>query len=172
MAKASEAHIEAYYYFRMSKSKTCWKTEEEVDWDLPQIKSKNDKLNVVKENIQMRVKGYGWKDFAHPWSKNGKLYTAEELSVHLKSIIRYEETTTIPIKPPFAAPARKVLPQLGDQSADGARSLDDKFVSNVEGLEIQARETIRDRESVGEGDIIYSECQPPVMPEALDLLEE
>ena len=91
LAKASEAHIEAYYYFRMSKSKACWKTEEEVDRDLPQIKSKNDKLNAVKENIQMRVKGYGWKDFTHPWSKNGKLYTEEELSVHLKSIIRYEK---------------------------------------------------------------------------------
>ena len=49
--------------------------------------------------------------------------------------------------------------------------MDDKFVSNVEGLEIQAREIIRDRESVGEGDI-YSECQPPVMPEVSDLLGE
>ena len=87
-----------------------------------------------------------------------------ELSVHLKSIIQSKDMSPIPTKSPFIAPARKVLPQLGDQSLD-ARSLDDKFVSYVEGLEIQARETIQDRESVHEGGI-YSECQQPVMSEA------
>ena len=98
------------------------------------------------------------------------MFSPNELARHLKSIIRAEQDMQKPSKPPFKAPARKVLPQLGEQSAD-ARDLDVKFMSNVEDLESEARETIRDRESLGKGDI-YSELQPPVMPDVADLLGE
>ena len=37
----------------------------------------------MKLQIQIRVKGFGWKDLKHAWSQNGKDHTAEKLKKHL-----------------------------------------------------------------------------------------
>ena len=41
------------------------------------------KLAAIKDQIRIRVIGFGWKDLHHPWSKNGVDYTPEELLHHL-----------------------------------------------------------------------------------------
>ena len=170
LEKASEEHVEAYYYHKMYHFPACWRSEEEVDTELEKIKTKADKLYAVKENILIRVKGFGWKEFAHPWSKNGVQYTPNQLAAHLKTIIQSEKTRTIPRKPPFFVPKRKVLPQLGQLTAD-VQAMDEWHLSNVEHLEENARTMIHNREAVGMGDV-HSELQPRSMPIVSELLGE
>ena len=85
--KASEAFIDSLYYYEMYCSLACWKTVTMVDRELRMLKSKTAKLNVLKENIRMRVLGLGWKDLSIPWSKQGNILTVNQLTTHLKSII-------------------------------------------------------------------------------------
>ena len=86
LEKASEAYIDGIYYHEMYHSYTCWKTSSLVDRELNRLKSKNANLNALKENIRMRALGFGWKDLAAPWSKNGKYFTPNQLTTHLKNI--------------------------------------------------------------------------------------
>ena len=88
-----------------------------MDRELKRLKCKSAKLNGLKENIRMRVLGLGWKDFATAWSKNGKEYTVNELSNHLKKIISHQRTREIPNKPLVELPERKMLPRLGRKIA-------------------------------------------------------
>ena len=72
----------------------------------------------MKENIRIRVKGFGWSDLSHPWSKNGVAYTPQELGKHLKKIIKIEKSRKIPERPPIPLPQRMKLPQLGTLTSD------------------------------------------------------
>ena len=116
MDKATESYIDAIYYHEMYKSVARWKTISEVKRELKKLKSKTAKLNALKENIRMRVIGFGWKDFATPWSKNGEEFTALYLTSHLEKIIIYEGRNKIPKKPPVELPKRKELPILGTKT--------------------------------------------------------
>ena len=72
-------------------SPACWKTSKQVDCELKKLKSKSAKLKFLKSNIQMRVKGMGWKDLHTPWSVNNIYYTPEQLTIKLKHIISEEK---------------------------------------------------------------------------------
>ena len=41
----------------------------------------------VKSVVKIVI-GFGWKDLHHPWSKNGKVYTADELFKYLVDILQ------------------------------------------------------------------------------------
>ena len=101
------------YYLEMFNSQACWRTSGQVDRELKRLNSKSAKLDGLKENIRMRVLGLGWKDLHTAWSKNGKEYTVNELSNHLKKIISHQRTREIPNKPPVELPERKQLPTFG-----------------------------------------------------------
>ena len=69
----------------------------------------------------MRVLDLGRKDLATAWSNNGKEYTVNQLSNHLKKIISHQRTREIPNKPPVELPERKILPTLGGKTATLSR---------------------------------------------------
>ena len=92
LKKASEDYINELYYFRMGNSDACWKGDPRVvAKELGKLKSEAAKYHAIKENIMIRVKGYGWEWCKHPWSKNGHKYTVAELASHLRYIIKEEK---------------------------------------------------------------------------------
>ena len=65
----------------------------------------------------MRVKGMGWEQFKHAWSKDNRKYSVFELAKHLTYIVREEKKLTVPDEPPLIAPQRVSLGVLGTQSS-------------------------------------------------------
>ena len=78
-------------------------------------------MNAIKEQIRIRVVGFGWKDLSHPWSKDGREYTPEELKLHLVTIIIPEQAKQrIPATPSINMPTCGSV----DQNQLGTRSKD------------------------------------------------
>ena len=71
MKKATEKYIDALYYYDKYNSHACWMNVKDVDREVKKLKSKAKQIWALKENIRIRVIGFGWSEFAHPWSKNG-----------------------------------------------------------------------------------------------------
>ena len=47
---------------------------------------------MLKDNIEIRVIGFGWQQFKTTWSKDGKQKSIQQLEERLKEIIRLEKT--------------------------------------------------------------------------------
>jgi hypothetical protein len=61
MEKATEELIEAMYYYTMYSSAACWKDNVRIaNSELKKITSKTARYDALKENIMIRVKGFGW----------------------------------------------------------------------------------------------------------------
>ena len=67
----TEKYIDSLYYYDKYGSSACWMNTKDVDKELKKHKSMSAKLWAAKENVRIRVLGFGWSDFAHPWSKMG-----------------------------------------------------------------------------------------------------
>ena len=160
--RATEDYIDAVYYHRMYQSEACWKTVREVTNGLKHLKTKKDKYEALKENIQIRVIGFGWKQFKQAWSKDGNPYTIEFLANALKNIIRKSSKMDIPKAPAIEIPKRKNLPVLGEQSKI-VKKLDKKFIKDEKKFRKDALGLIKEREESGFGSI-YSEMQSRVVP--------
>ena len=160
--KASDAFIDALYYYEMYCSLACWKTVTMVDCELKKLKSKSAKLNALKENIRMCVLGLEWKDLSIPWSKQGKILTVNQLTTHLKSIILQQKKGKIPNGPPVKIPQRKSLPSL---SVPVKKLIEIDKVSEKENAKFEqnARNLRNTCEEEGIGDR-YAEMQPSSMP--------
>jgi hypothetical protein len=79
LQRSMEENIDAQYYHRMWNSPACWKNDPKVvSRELKKLKSESAKYNAVKENIMIRVKGFGWEWCKHAWSKDGRKYTVFE----------------------------------------------------------------------------------------------
>ena len=162
LQKATEEYIDAIYYYNMYKSSGCWKSANEVNRGLRQLQTKKDKYESIKENINIRVKGFGWTQFRQSWSKDGKQHSVEFLAEKLKFIIKQERKLSIPDKPPINIPKRKKLPTLGKQTVI-AENLDNNYIKDEEGF-VRNADTIRkEREDIGIGSM-YSEMQPRNRP--------
>ena len=159
---ATEKYIDALYYYDKYGSPACWMNVKDVNREMKKLKSVSAKLSALKENIRIRVLGFGWSHFAHPWSKNGIVYSPDELALHLKTIIKAEKKCTIPNRPPVSLPHRMNLPQLGTQTSD-VKELDVVQEETSIDFDENARKVRLDRESKGHGDR-YSELQPTTMP--------
>eukprot|EP00957_Ditylum_brightwellii_P182448 13898633-Ditylum_brightwellii.AAC.1 len=59
-----------------------------------------------------------WEDFSTSWSKNGKAFSPNELTTHLKMMISKTQSQVIPTKPPVKLSTRKAQPLLGTQMPD------------------------------------------------------
>jgi hypothetical protein len=81
-------------------------------------------MDAVKEQICIRVAGFGWKDLHHPWSKNGKEFSTDVFEHLIKKIIPEQLKQGIPDQPTMELPSRKDTPQLDTKTAD---------VENLEG---------------------------------------
>ena len=128
LENAKESHQLALFYHEMYHLPVCWKDEEQVDKGLKRIKGKGKRLDALKENIKLRVIGFGWKEFKHAWSKDGHPYSEEHLAAHLKSIIRTEKTTVIPDMPYIEIPSHIETPVLGKLTLH-VKELDINFIS-------------------------------------------
>ena len=74
------------------------KTVEEVETEYNKLTSETAKRELMKQQITIRVKGFGWKETCHHyWSEGGKMFTGDQLKDHLVNIILpYESIQTIP----------------------------------------------------------------------------
>lgn len=167
MKKAQEAYIDAIYYHRMYDSEACWKGNPKVvTANLRKLKSESTKYEALKENIRIRVKGFGWQWAHHAWSKNGVKYTIRQLADHLKDIIRKENTAaikaTIPPEPKTELPKRQTTGVLGTAHS-ALLSLDSKFMGDEVEWKKKVDKIRLERESKGEGSIFF-QMQPLFAP--------
>ena len=161
--KATQHLIDCLYYHDMYNSVRRWKTAEEVDEMLGKLRSKTAKLEELKEQIRMRVLGLGWEDLHHPWSKDGKEFSVDDLASHLKDkIIPKEGRETIPEQPPVKTLQRKALPILGTLSPDVAK-LDSMTAEKEKEIRGKAEKLRDERELCGIGDR-WLEMQPRLPP--------
>ncbi len=80
------------------------------------------KLNAVKEQIRIHVIGFGWKDLHHPWLKEGRAYTIDELLQYLTEwLIPEQSHRGIPDSLMVDILSKKVTPQLSTRTADVAK---------------------------------------------------
>ena len=118
------------YYWSMYFSEACWKDDfKVVEKNLRRLKSDAKRYHALKENILIRVKGFGWDWCKHPWSNKGKNYTIQQLSAHLQYIIKEEKVHDIPSEPPLKVPTRVNLPILGTQTHQ-VQKMDGQYVVN------------------------------------------
>ena len=62
LQKSMEENIDAQYYYRMWDSPACWKDDSKiVTKELKKLKSESAKYHAIKENINIRYKGFGWE---------------------------------------------------------------------------------------------------------------
>jgi hypothetical protein len=169
LQKSMEENIDAQYYHRMWNSEACWKDDPKVvSRELKKLKSESAKYNAIKENINIRYKGFGWDWCKHAWSKDGRKYTVYELAKHLQWIIKEEKHKSKPKEPPINMPQRMELPVLGTQTKSVER-LDEKYNSNESEVKAKAIKMRLERESKGEGSM-HSQLQPFSRPDVEDLI--
>ena len=106
----------------MAKSPAFWESVAKAKAAYKKLESNTARLNAVKEQIRIYVIGFGWKDLHHPWSKDGRSYTADELFKYLVQTLIPEISRRggIPNSPTMDLPSRSriVTPQLGTRTAD------------------------------------------------------
>jgi len=91
------------------------KTANDVASCLKSLKYKKDKLQALKDNIQICYKGFGWENWHTHWSSGGVSYSVPELTKTLKGLTKEEkkQKRPIPDKPKAPVPQRKSTPTLG-----------------------------------------------------------
>ena len=76
---ATNTYMQAILLMETYHSEVGWKTIKDAKKQYSKHSSENSKLEAVKEQITIRVKGFGWDFLSYPWSKNGKHFTSKEL---------------------------------------------------------------------------------------------
>ena len=146
----------------------CAKNKESVAAQLRRMKSDTQKYRYLKENITMRVKGCGWEECKHAWSKGGRKYTIEELTAHMEKIFDLEAGWDVPDEPVVDIQKRAPTAILGTLN-NFAKQLDGKYFDNEE--EFKEACVKKRRQRVLRGIIsTYSDLQPMVTPKLEDLV--
>ena len=101
------------------------------------------KKKVVKEQILIVYLGLGFEEAWHPWSKDGREYTAVELHEHfIKVYIPLTRTRKLPKEAPMEHPSLPNFPTLGTMTSDVANYYTEQVRDDNE-LRLKA---LRDRE--------------------------
>ena len=98
-----------------------WKAVLQAEMDYDKIESESLRLDALKYQINIRTKGFGWKSCHHPWSKNGRKYTSQELMSHLVNTVfpfEIQHQHAIPINPCVDLPSLQENLKLGTTSKD------------------------------------------------------
>ncbi len=171
LENATEEYIEGLYYHQMYFSPACWKDDlKYVARELCKLPSESAKYHALKENIMIRVEGFGQEWCRHQWSKDGHKYTVKELAKHLQCIIKEEKNHEIPKEPVPNVPKQVNLPTLGTQT-EFAKELDQRYITDDDKSKCNACKIQKRRETRDEGSI-YASMQPFARPEMCDLLNE
>jgi hypothetical protein len=153
-------YANALTYIDMFHSQACWKSKTDAKTAFKKLNSRAAKLEAVKDQIRIRVIGFGWKDLHHPWSKNGVDYTPDQLLSHLiDRIIPQQNKRGVPEVPPMSLPSRKITKQLGTKTSD-VDELDKRYEQEKESLISEAVKMRDDLEGQGISDR-YERMQPP-----------
>ncbi|KAL7546176.1 hypothetical protein ACHAWF_015185 [Thalassiosira exigua] len=153
---AKDEYIEALIYRKMWDSDACWKTVGDVTRGLKNVKTQAAKYYALKNNFQIRHKGFGWKHWKPKYSEGGRKFTVQELANALKDLIKGEtkQKTAIPEKPNMPL-MRKEAATLG-QVTNQRRNLEEKSIEDKDNFDREAREEWRDREGEGIGSVHQS----------------
>eukprot|EP00956_Cyclotella_meneghiniana_P011123 scaffold15566_cov34-Cyclotella_meneghiniana.AAC.1 len=102
LENAKEEYIKAWDLIDIYHSERGWKKLSQAMRVFNGISSEPTRLKAVKEQITIRVKGFGWKEAAHAWSKGGTAYDSLELMKHFVDVILpMEAKLGIPSEPDF-----------------------------------------------------------------------
>ena len=74
-------------YIKIYHLSVCQKTSANIQKEFSKLTSATTKKDAMKEQIRIRVLGFGWDDLYHPWSKGGVDYTPEQLRDYLIATI-------------------------------------------------------------------------------------
>ena len=86
----------------------------------------------MKDQIRIRVIGFGWKDLGHPWSRNWVTYPASTFLNHFcGEIIPEKRNKNVPNVPPVVIPFRGDRQQLVTRPRD-LDVLDARYRENEE----------------------------------------
>ena len=138
------------------------------------LKSDASRLQALKENITIRVRGCTQDWAHHAWSKNGALYTVNDLKKHLEYVIRREKEEGIPGPPDINnyQSQRKNLPTLGTPISEMA-ALDkkqnvacNKFKKKAHAIELERADSRKGENS------IYRKLQPWDRPNISSLIHQ
>ena len=132
---------------------------------MAKLPSEARRVEELKEQIRIRVVGFGWTDLHTPWSKKGEPFKAAYLLAHLAKVIDEQAERTIPAQPPVPLSQRKELPQLGTATLD-VLALNAKAEQESGDFEAAARAEKARREAEGIGDA-YENKQPVLTPEVV-----
>jgi hypothetical protein len=162
VAAVQREYANAVTYIDMYYSPACWKTMSQARKEFSKLRSKTAKLDAVKEQIRIRVVGFGWDDLHHPWSKGGVDYSPEDLRDHLINKIIPEQANSkrgIPEKPTMNLPSRKETKQLGTRTldVDDLDKCNDDEKDEVIAGAMKLRETLEEDGKVDR----YEKFQPP-----------
>jgi hypothetical protein len=157
LEKASHAYIECLIYHRMYHSDRCWKTAAQVKKVMKSLKLKKDKEAALRDNINMRFKGLGFKEAHTTWSKNGKKKTLPQLQARLIEVLKITKDFEVPDKPPPKVPQRKEMPLMGTRTNKVIR-IDEDRKNKTNEFNKQCRVTWREMEDNGEVSVL-EQCQ-------------
>lgn len=153
-------YAKALTYVDMFYSDACWRSKSHAKRAFDDLSSYAAKLNAVKEQIRIRVIGFGWNDLHHPWSKNGVHYSPDALFKHLiENIIPQQINRGVPDAPTLEVPSRRHTCKLGTQTAD-VDDLDTRYEAEKESIIAEAVKMRDDLETQGKTDR-YEKLQPP-----------
>ena len=132
---------------------------------MAKLPSEARRVEELKEQIRIRVIGFGWTDLHTAWSHKGEAFKADFLLNHLATIISAQDQRDTPSLPPVPLSKRKALPQLGTATLDRLL-LDAKAARECGAFEEAARAEKARCEAEGIGDS-YENMQPVVAPEVV-----
>ena len=138
------------------------KSMAEVDADLNRTKAKGGKISYLKDQIKVRVVGFGWGDLRVKWSAGGVDRGVDDLRAELAKILKEEESREVPSEPPVPDIQRKTLKQLGSMTAQFDDLARREEVKKEEFKRRVDAERAR-RDSAGETDP-FQRKQPPAAP--------
>ena len=115
-----EEYIVGVYFYEMYYSDRCWKNKRVARAQFGVLSSEAARLRAVKEHHLIRTLGLGWMQAHHPWSKNGKVYSATHLLINLCSVvIPLAKELIVPDAAPVKLPTAPDRCTLGTLSAIG-----------------------------------------------------
>ena len=152
LENAKEEYIKAWDLIDIYHSERGWKKLSQARRIFNSISSEPTRLKAVKEQITIRVKGFGWKEAAHAWSKGGTAYDSLELMNHFVNVILpMEAKLGIPSEPIFKVQDNTTKYALG---TDSGLSVENVALNtkSVEDLKAEAMMERARREAEGETD--------------------
>ena len=164
LENASDDYIECLIYHSMYGSEGCIANVKDVSGALAKLKYKKDKLQTLKDNIQIRYKGFGWLDWETKWSRGGVSFSIPELTKKFKALLKEEKgkRREIPTAPNVPIPHRKEMATLGTCSKQRLR-LDTNTLEEEEEFDTNARTEWKKREMDGVSSV-HSKRQKPSAP--------